>query len=416
MIVTERKVYKAGGRECLTGLKMNLIGKILRPLSLAVAVGYSSLVGCSKDEDKKPETSDDYAAGLKESEDLVALAEKKATPSTFVQPGVSTPATLVPTAPGASEPTAPVSPGPVTPVKPGVTDIPRISEPRTVRRPARASLKRVVSDLGYFSVTDPQNFISIGGHGSEDSYGGFAHGNLDGRLGFLRGDVFLGYSRSNSVREGEKDLISDLGIGRAGIELVLFDNKDVYFGLGPLVGGNYLESENTLGFEPKSLRAALAGGRVRGSVKGLLDVYGSGLQRVVGDYKSDAFGKRKKYDVRELTAGAKMHLGRGISLGGECGEIKEENEDLANIWKRRATGYVELKDIAGSGVSAWLMGSGYRFHARHNMDNDVLEARIRFLADLGSNFYLGGSVYGSRDKLSEKNKFGGEALVAYKFR
>lgn len=405
---------------------MSFIRRVLRPLSLATIIGYS-LIGCSKDEAKQPSKQEDaYEAAARESSEGLekfkkALAEKRArtaTPSTVAQPGtVSTLVPSMPTTPGTVAPTTPVAPGPVTPGQPGIPSVPSVSESRTVRRPARASLKRAVSDLGYFSVIDPQNFIAVGGHGSKDDYGGFAHANLDVRLtDFLRGDAFLGYSRNNSVREGNKDLISSLGIGRAGIELVALDNKDVYFGFGPLVGGNYVEFENTLGFEPNLLRAALVGGRVRGSIKGLLDVYGSGLQSVAGDYKSEAFEDNKKYDVRELIAGAKLHLGKGISVGGEAGEIKEENKDLAKIWKRRATGYLELKDIAGSGVSAWLMGSGYRTHARHDLDNDVLEARIRFLADLGDNFYLGGSVYGTRDKLSEKNKLGGEALIAYKFK
>lgn len=406
---------------------MNLVGKILRQLSLAAIVG-SSLIGCSKDESQTQNKQDDkYESGLKESEDLVALAGKIKAPSTYVpatvvqQPRTTEPVTpnvprISDTAPTTNHQAAPVSPGQVTPGQPTDHGVPSVSEHKPVRRNVKPSLKQSVSDLGYFSITDPQNFISVGGHGSKEDWGGYANLSLDARLAdFLRTDVFLGYSRNGIIREGNKDLISDLGVGRAGIELVLFDNN-IYFGLGPLGGVNDSEFKNTLGFEPKSLRAALVGGRVRGSIKGLLDVYGIGLQSVDGDYKSDAFNERKKYDVRELTAGAKMHLGKGISFGGEAGEIKEENEDLAKIWKRRATGYVELKDVAGSGVSVWLMGSDYRFHARHKMDNELVEARVRFLANLGNNFYLGGSVYGTRDKLSDKTKFGGEALIDYKLK
>ncbi len=398
--------------------------RILRPLGLAAAIGYS-LIGCSRDEQPiaQADKKDAYTDAEKEADDGIeairkARAAEKARegqPSTATTSTTSTDTKAPTTTQVPTTPTAPVSPGQATPVQPAVPSVTRDGESRIVRRAARRPLRELVSGLSYFSVTDPQNFISAGGHGSKDDYGGFANVSLDGRLSFLRGDLFLGYSRNNSVREGKKDLISDLGIGRGGVEFV-FDNKDVYLGLGPMIGANYVEFRNTIGNEPKSLRAVLAGGRVRGSIKGLADFYGSGLQSLAGDYDSDAFEEKKNYKVRELTAGAKIHLGKGISVGGEAGELKEENEDLAKIWKRRATGYVELKDIAGSGVSAWIMGTGYRFHARHDLDNELLEARIRFLADLGNNLYLGGSVYGNRDKLSEKNNSGGEASLTYKLK
>ena len=445
---------------------MNLIQKILSPLSLVAAIGYSSLVGCEKPQNVQ-DPNDPYEAAARESKaglekarkDIEAKRARESQPitpttaSSVTQPGTTIVPTIpttvvqpnlptttqpsVPTTPTTSGPSGPTVPTPVPPVTPTQPNVPNVTDgserktrPGSLRKAFRNNVSKHSERQGfnYFSVTDPQNFIGAVGYGrlqnpklsdlSLDGYGAGLIVNLDVKpFSWLRTEVSGSYAEEFAKRTG-KDLISNIGLARIGSEIILFDNKTAYLSVGPTLGVNSVVSPDAVGFEPSELTAGLIGGKARLSLKELgLEAYISGLQSFAGKHASKEIDAEFDYSVRELKAGFKQHLGKGVSVGIEGSEVFQETEDVTRFWVRSGSCYVELKDLV-KGLNAWGIVTGRDIDAPGKQRAHELEGRIRFLADLGYGIHFGvGGAYSFSKVQGTKgsNNYSLDALIALGF-
>lgn len=418
---------------------MNYLRNILKPIALSTALIGSTLFGCDKGDSKSSGAQQEVSASKKTLEEIKGRLSGLETPTTATYvPNVPTApgTTTVPTAPTTvtqpSVPTAP-TPGPVTPGQPSVPSVTagskRKRSPAFLGRALADSVSRdsEKSEFNYFSVTEPQNYIGVMGYGrlqnpklgdlSLDGFGAAAIANLDVRpFSWLRTEVSGSYAEDVARREG-KDAIFNIGLGRIGSELVLADNKDFYFSFGPVLGANSVISEDAAGLEPKRLDAYLVGGKARVSLKDLgLEAYVSGLQSVEGKHKTSE-GLEFDYNVRELRAGVKKNLGKGVSVGVEGADIFQETKDVTRFWIRNGSGYIELKDFV-KGLSAWGIVTGRDIDAPGKQRANELEGRIRLLADLGYGLHagIGGSYSFSKVQgIEGSNNYSLDALIALGF-
>lgn len=354
-------------------------------------------------------------------------------PTTVEQPRTTQPS--IPTTPGTTVPTGPtpVLPGPVTPNGPRVPSVTPGSERKQRAGLLENALRQSVlkesekTGFSYFSVTDPQNFVGAIGYGrlqnpnlgdlNLDGFGAAGIANLDVRLfNLLRTEVSGSYAEDVAKREG-KDSITNIGLARLGSELVLADNNNFYLSLGPIFGVNSVRNEDAIGFEPRDLIAYSVGGKARVSFKKAgLEAYAAGLQSVEGKHKTSE-GLEFDYDVRELRAGLKQHLGKGVSVGVEGSDVFQETKDVTRFWIRNGSGYVELKDFV-KGLSAWGIVSGRDIDAPGKQRANELEGRLRFLAHLGYGVHLGvGGAYSFSKVQGTKgnNNYSIDALIALGF-
>ena len=419
------------------------MNRIFRNLMLTGALA-SGIFGCDKGDSSGTQSTHNTAgqkSRLEEAEKILSGLDKSTTyvpttpatvstsPKTGTQPSV-------PTTPGTTTVLTgpkPVLPGPVTPGQPSVPSVTNGSERKQRNKLSRMALRSNIlkqsekSSLGYFSVTEPQNFVGVMGYGrlqspklgdlSLDGYGAAGIVNLDVRpFSFLRTEVSGSYAEDVAKRIG-KDSITNIGLARVGGEVVLADNKDFYLSLGPLVGFNSIRNKEAVGFEPSELDALSVGGKARVSLKNLgLEAYISGLQSVEGKHKTSE-GLEFDYSVRDLKAGLKQHLGKGVSVGVEGSDIFQETKDVTRFWIRSGTGYVELKDFV-NGLSAWGILTGRDIDAPGKQRANELEGRLRFLADLGYgiHFGVGGSYSFSKVQgIKGSNNYSLDALIAFKF-
>ena len=438
---------------------MDYLRNILRPVAFSTALIGSTLFGCGNGDSKSSGAQQEVSASKKTLEEIkgrLSGLESPTTatyvpsvPTTVTQPGTTTiptaPTTVVqPSTPTTvTQPSVPIAPGtttvptgPTGPVTPGKPNVPSVTA-GSKRKRSPAFLGRALADsvsrnsekseFNYFSVTEPQNYIGVMGYGrlqnpklgdlSLDGFGAAAIANLDVKpFSWLRTEVSGSYAEDVARREG-KNAIFNIGLGRVGSELVLADNKDFYFSFGPVLGVNSIRSEDAAGFEPKRLDAYLVGGKARVSLKDLgLEAYVSGLQSVEGKHKTSE-GLEFDYNVRELRAGVKKNLGKGVSVGFEGADIFQETKDVTRFWIRNGSGYIELKDFV-KGLSAWGIVTGRDIDAPGKQRANELECRLRLLADLGYGLHagIGGSYSFSKVQgIEGSNNYSLDALIALGF-
>ena len=279
----------------------------------------------------------------------------------------------------------------------------RDSEPTYGPRPRRTPKKAPVTRLSYFNLTGAQNYLAGGASGSEDNGGLFAQLNLDRRsnlplLGDTRLELFGDIRSSYNKRKHRVDPRTDLSMLRAGLAKVLADTNGFYADIGFTGGLNYVDFVKRFGGEPGDIRSASVGVKARAAAKGVVEGFAA-AEAGKGDYANFFSGDREPWTILNGSAGVKLHLDsltdilRGVSVGAEVrGGVETNrnftgNEDL-EIKRLNTTGYVELKNFWGKGLSGWAMVT-HKYAGTKTQSNNRFEGGVRFTKDLGKRWNLG---------------------------